>query len=212
MAATRIRDSFIETFRLFQSNIMMMPTAGRVVTIIAISLVGMVLFSVVVRVLVWWISTAQHIDRIEPRIAQTLGFTEARVDIVAALEEREGLLAELAYSTDGDSGRNGAIMQQELRRLSSQSGLVLIGSEVQDSESVGDLDKLSVNLKVSGAPGALMELINQIQASRPVQFIDTLNISARRQLSGRLRDSKQATEHVLIADLQVSAYEVPGQL
>lgn len=212
MAATRIRDSFIETFRLFQSNIMMMPTAGRVVAIIAISLVGMVLFSVVVRVLVWWISTAQHIDRIEPRIAQTLGFTEARVDIVAALEEREGLLAELAYSTDGDSGRNGAIMQQELRRLSSRSGLVLIGSEVQDSESVGDLDKLSVNLKVSGAPGALMELINQIQASRPVQFIDTLNISARRQLSGRLRDSKQATEHVLIADLQVSAYEVPGQL
>ena len=212
MAATRIRDSFIETFRLFQSNIMMMPTAGRVVAIIAISLVGMVLFSVVVRVLVWWISTAQHIDRIEPRIAQTLGFTEARVDIVAALEEREGLLAELAYSTDGDSGRNGAIMQQELRRLSSQSGLVLIGSEVQDSESVGDLDKLSVNLKVSGAPSALMELINQIQASRPVQFIDTLNISARRQLSGRLRDSKQATEHVLIADLQVSAYEVPGQL
>ena len=212
MAATRIRDSFIETFRLFQSNIMMMPTAGRVVAIIAISLVGMVLFYVVVRVLVWWISTAQHIDRIEPRIAQTLGFTEARVDIVAALEEREGLLAELAYSTDGDSGRNGAIMQQELRRLSSQSGLVLIGSEVQDSESVGDLDKLSVNLKVSGAPGALMELINQIQASRPVQFIDTLNISARRQLSGRLRDSKQATEHVLIADLQVSAYEVPGQL
>lgn len=212
MAATRIRDSFTETFRLFQSNIMMMPTAGRVVAIIAISLVGMVLFSVVVRVLVWWISTAQHIDRIEPRIAQTLGFTEARVDIVAALEEREGLLAELAYSTDGDSGRNGAIMQQELRRLSSQSGLVLIGSEVQDSESVGDLDKLSVNLKVSGAPGALMELINQIQASRPVQFIDTLNISARRQLSGRLRDSKQATEHVLIADLQVSAYEVPGQL
>jgi hypothetical protein len=52
MAATRITNSLMGTFRLFQSNIMMMPTAGRVLAIVAISLAGMLLFSIVARVLV----------------------------------------------------------------------------------------------------------------------------------------------------------------
>ena len=83
-----------------------------------------------VRLIAWWVESSVETARLEPRIAQIVGYLESEQRIDAALTAYGDMLDELAFPDSGESGMGGARLQQELRQMSTQSGLTLVGTEV----------------------------------------------------------------------------------
>ena len=61
-------------------------------------------------------------------------------------------LSELAIEDTGDTGRGGALLQQQLRQLAGEVGLTVVGSEVKEPEALEALVKLNATLQLTGGP------------------------------------------------------------
>ena len=61
-------------------------------------------------------------------------------------------LSELAIEDTGDTGRGGALLQQQLRQLASEAGLTVVGSEVKEPEALDALSQIECDLAVNGRP------------------------------------------------------------
>ena len=185
------------------------PGPARAILAAIIGAVGLIMVVVLFRLLFWWGSSVQISTRLEPRIGQTLGFLEAEEQVAQALGERNGMLEQLAFPNTGDSGRGGALLQQEIRRLSAQNDLTVIGSEVQEPETLEDLLKLKVNVRVAGHPANVTRFFQSLSAFRPVLFVSGLSINPQqRQLVAARSRNREQYDNTLIVQLDVYAYQV----
>ena len=131
----------ISKFHSVRDAFWRLPSPAKLVLGVVLGSAALVLITVVLRLAIWWGSAGQATARLEPRIAQTLGFLDARQEIASALETRTNLLTSLALADSGGSGRGGALLQQEIRKLAASNGLTIIGSEVQEPEPLEDAIK-----------------------------------------------------------------------
>ena len=92
------------------------------------------------------------ISATKPRISRLLGYIEAAPSITATLAEVDIALSELAIEDTGDTGRGGALLQQQLRQLASEVGLTVVGSEVKEPEALDALGETECDLAVNGRP------------------------------------------------------------
>lgn len=193
---------------LVKDPFLRLPAPARLVFSLVAGAIVVTLLTVGFKIVVWWVSTSQQSAFIEPRISQLLGYLQSEEQLRAALSERNQLLEDLAFPDSGDSGRGGALLQQEIRRLSSISGLTLIGSEVREPQPLENLLKLAVNVKVAGSPSGVLEFLNLLQAFRPFLFVSSMSIYGQRQVSGRRVGGVQQTESFLNLELDVQAYQL----
>lgn len=203
----KVRDRFSKARSVFLAQ----PLPARTVfTAVAIAITVSVLL-VFGRLSVWWLDAVSETARLEPRIARMLGFMEAKVSIGEALVQRDDMLSSMAFPDAGDSGRGGALLQQELRKLASSNGLTVIGSEVRDPEALADLDRLRVNVRVSGQPGNVEAFLAGLDGYRPFVFVSSLTINPQqRQVLSARRSNREQYDNRLIMEFDVHAYQIGG--
>ena len=83
----------IERFHAVRDAFWRLPSPAKLVLGVALGSVALILLTVVLRLAIWWGSAGQATARMEPRIAQMLGFLNARQEIARALESRTGSLS-----------------------------------------------------------------------------------------------------------------------
>lgn len=199
----------IERFQSVRDAFWGLPSPARLVLGVVLGLTALILLAVVLRLAIWWGSAGQATARLEPRIAQMLGFLNARQEISNALEARTNLLTSLAIADSGDSGRGGALLQQEIRKLAASNGLTIIGSEVQEPELLEDVDKLRVNVRARGLPENVARFFQSLSAYRPFLFVSTLSINPnRRQLNTVRSPERETYDNTLSIQLDVYAYQL----
>lgn len=199
----------IERFHAVRDAFWRLPSPAKLVLGVALGSVALILLTVVLRLAIWWGSAGQATARMEPRIAQMLGFLNARQEIARALESRTNLLTSLALADSGGSGRGGALLQQEIRKLAANNGLTIIGSEVQEPEILEDVDKLRVNVKATGLPENVARFFQSLNAYRPFLFVSTFSINPRqRQLNTLRSPGRETYDNALSIQLDVYAYQL----
>ena len=199
----------IERFQSVRDAFWGLPSPARLVLGVVLGSTALILLAVVLRLAVWWGSAGQATARLEPRIAQMLGFLNARQEISNALEARTNLLTSLAIADSGDSGRGGALLQQEIRKLAASNGLTIIGSEVQEPELLEDVDKLRVNVRARGLPENVARFFQSLSAYRPFLFVSTLSINPnRRQLNTVRSPERETYDNTLSIQLDIYAYQL----
>jgi hypothetical protein len=132
----------MEKFYSVRDAFWRLPLPAKIVIGVSIGSAALILVTVILRLALWWGSSGQATVKLEPRIAQMLGYLNAREEIAGALEARSEVLASAAFLDSGDSGRGGALLQQEIRKLAASSALTVIGSEVREPELLEDLAML----------------------------------------------------------------------
>lgn len=199
----------IERFQSVRDAFWGLPSPARLVLGVVLGSTVLILLAVVLRLAIWWGSAGQATARLEPRIAQMLGFLSARQEISNALEARTNLLTSLAIADSGDSGRGGALLQQEIRKLAASNGLTIIGSEVQEPELLEDVDKLRVNVRARGLPENVARFFQSLSAYRPFLFVSTLSINPnRRQLNTVRSPERETYDNTLSIQLDIYAYQL----
>ena len=199
----------IERFQSVRDAFWGLPSPARLVLGVALGSAVFILFAIVLRLAIWWGSAGQATARLEPRIAQMLGFLNARQEISNALDARTNLLTSLALADSGDSGRGGALLQQEIRKLAASNGLTIIGSEVQEPELLEDVDKLRVNVRARGLPENVARFFQSLSAYRPFLFVSTLSINPnRRQLNTVRSPERETYDNTLSIQLDIYAYQL----
>lgn len=199
----------IERFQSVRDAFWGLPSPARLVLGVVLGSTALILLAVVLRLAIWWGSAGQATARLEPRIAQMLGFLNARQEISNALEARTNLLTSLAIADSGDSGRGGALLQQEIRKLAASNGLTIIGSEVQEPELLEDVDKLRVNVRARGLPENVAKFFQSLSAYRPFLFVSTLSINPnRRQLNTVRSPERETYDNTLSIQLDIYAYQL----
>lgn len=199
----------IERFQSVRDAFWGLPSPARLVLGVVLGSTALILLAVVMRLAIWWGSAGQATARLEPRIAQMLGFLNARQEISNALEARTNLLTSLAIADSGDSGRGGALLQQEIRKLAASNGLTIIGSEVQEPELLEDVDKLRVNVRARGLPENVARFFQSLSAYRPFLFVSTLSINPnRRQLNTVRSPERETYDNTLSIQLDIYAYQL----
>ena len=199
----------IERFHSVRDAFWGLPSPARLVLGVVLGSTALILLAVVLRLAIWWGSAGQATARLEPRIAQMLGFLNARQEIYNALEARTNLLTSLAIADSGDSGRGGALLQQEIRKLAASNGLTIIGSEVQEPELLEDVDKLRVNVRARGLPENVARFFQSLSAYRPFLFVSTLSINPnRRQLNTVRSPERETYDNTLSIQLDIYAYQL----
>ena len=139
-----------------------------------------------------------------------LGYLNAREEIAGALEARSEVLANAAFLDSGDSGRGGALLQQEIRKLAASSALTVIGSEVREPELLEDLAMLRINVKVAGLPENVTQFFQSLNAYRPFLFVSTLSINPQQRQLNILRSGRETYDNTLLLQLDVYAYQLGG--
>ena len=188
-----------------------LPLPAKIVMGVSLGSLALILLTVVLRLALWWGGSGQATARLEPRIAQMLGFMEAREEIAGALAARSEVLANAAFLDSGDSGRGGALLQQEIRKLAASNGLTIIGSEVREPELLEDLAILRVNVKVAGLPNNVTQFFQSLTAYRPFLFVSTLSINPQQRQLNILRSAAhERYDNTLLMQLDVYAYQLGG--
>ena len=199
----------INKFHSVRDAFWRLPSPAKLVLGVALGSAALILIAVVLRLAIWWGSAGQATARLEPRIAQTLGFLDARQEIASALETRTNLLTSLALADSGGSGRGGALLQQEIRKLAASNGLTIIGSEVQEPEPLEDVAKLRVNVKATGLPENVARFFQSLSGYRPLLFVSNFSINPnQRQLNILRSPGREAYDNALSIQLDVYAYQL----
>ena len=186
-----------------------LPSAGRWVLGLAVSFAGLVTLWVVLSILGWWFSDVARLSDAEPRIARLAGLAEAEDRMREALRVYDNVIDTVAYPDTGDSGRGGALLQQDLRRLAQESGATVLGSEIMTSEELEALKRLKVQVNVSGSAEALNEFLARIEAATPLLFIDKIELQSRQQR--RRTPSGTDLETSISGQLWVAAYRAGSE-
>ena len=118
-------------------------------------------------------------------------------------------LAGLALADSGGSGRGGALLQQEIRKLAASNGLTIIGSEVQEPEPLEDVAKLRVNVKATGLPENVARFFQSLSGYRPLLFVSNLSINPNQRQPNTLRSPGRETyDNDLSIQLDIYAYQL----
>ena len=193
---------------LIQSSIAGLPVQGRSLVYGAGAVFSLVTLLVLSNVLGWWFSSLSEISATKPRISRLLGYIEAAPQIEAATVEVETALTRVAIEDTGDTGRGGALLQQQLRQLAGDVGLTVVGSEVKEPIELDALVKLNATLQVTGGPDDLDEFFQRLYRASPALFPEGLQAEALRRINRRLRNPAAGTEDHLSARIDVAAYRL----
>jgi hypothetical protein len=157
----------------------------------------------------WWMSNVSEISATKPRISRLLGYIEAAPRITDALADVNVALSELAIEDTGDSGRGGALLQQQLRQLASEAGLTVVGSEVKEPGALDALVKLNATLELTGGPDDFDAFLERLYLGVPALFPEGMKIEAMRRINRRRNPrTLSGTEDHVMAKVDVAAFRL----
>ena len=186
-----------------------LPVQARSVVIGALLIVTTLTLLALSNIFGWWISHVADISATKPRISRLLGYIDAAPRINATLAEVDVVLAELAIEDTGDTGRGGALLQQQLRQLAGEVGLTVVGSEVKEPEALEALVKLNATLQLTGGPDDLDEFFQRLYRASPALFPEAMKIEALRRINRRRQPSALVgTEDHVSAQIDVAAFRL----
>ena len=191
-----------------QSSTIKLPLQARSVVYGAATVFVVVTLLTLSNVLGWWLSSFSDISDTKPRISRLLGYIEAAPQIESATAEIDLALARVAIEDTGDTGRGGALLQQQLRQLAGRVGLTVVGSEVKEPVQLETLVKLNATLKVTGGPDDFDEFFQLLYRASPALFPEGMQAEALRRINRRLRNPDAATADHLSARVDVAAYRL----
>ena len=191
-----------------QSSTVKLPLQARSVVYVAATVFAAVTLLTLSNVLGWWLSSFSDISATKPRISRLLGYIEAAPQIESATAEIDLALEQVAIEDTGDTGRGGALLQQQLRLLAGRVGLTVVGSEVKEAVQLETLVKLNATLRVTGGPDAFDEFFQLLYRASPALFPEGMQAEALRRINRRLRNPDAATADHLSARVDVSAYRL----
>jgi len=195
-------------FSLIQSSTAELPMQARSIVYAVGSILTLATLLVVSNVLGWWLDTLSEIGSTKPRISRLLGYIEAAPQIESATAGVERALAQVAIEDTGDTGRGGALLQQQLRQLAGEVGLTVVGSEVKEPVQLEALVKLNATLQVTGGPADFDEFFQRLYLASPALFPEGMQAEALRRVNRRLRNPRAGTEDHLSARVDVAAYRL----
>ena len=157
--------------------------------------------------------SVQSANLAKPKIAGLLGYEASRDEMAAALAEQRDLLAEMAYRGMGSESQAGAQVQQSLRSLAVDSGLVLRGSRLVDQSAEAPplgFKVLSLELKATGLPVAVDTFLRGVALHEPALLMTKLNLVPERPANSLRRRSGAVAvvSELLYVDLQIMALMV----
>ena len=193
---------------LIQSSAAALPVQARTIVYGAVAIFALVTLLALSNVLAWWLSSLSDISATKPRISRLLGYIEAAPQIELATAEIESALTEVAIEDTGDTGRGGALLQQQLRQLAGDVGLTVVGSEVKESVQLESLVKLNATLQVTGGPDDFDEFFQRLYRASPALFPEGMQAEALRRINRRLRDPDPAAADHLSARVNVAAFRL----
>tara|TARA_B100000902_G_scaffold367968_1_gene390990 strand:+ start:80 stop:721 length:642 start_codon:yes stop_codon:yes gene_type:complete len=191
-----------------QSSTGKLPLQARSVVYGAAAVFAVVTLVTLSNVLGWWLGSFSDISATKPRISRLLGYIEAAPQIESAAAEIDLALARVAIEDTGDTGRGGALLQQQLRQLAGNIGLTVVGSEVKEPVQLEALVKLNATLQVTGGPDDFDEFFQSLYRASPALFPEGMQAEALRRINRRLRNPDAATADHLSARIDVSAYRL----
>ena len=193
---------------LIQSSTAALPVQARSIVYGAAAIFVLAILVVLSNVLGWWLGSLSDISATKPRISRLLGYIEAAPQIESATAEIEAALAQVAIEDTGDTGRGGALLQQQLRQLAGDVGLTVVGSEVKEPSQLEALVKLNATLQVTGGPDDFDEFFQRLYRASPALFPEGMQAEALRRINRRLRNPEAATADHLSARVDVAAYRL----
>jgi len=191
-----------------QSSTVKLPLQARSVVYGAATVFTLVTLLTLSNVLGWWLSSFSDISATKPRISRLLGYIEAAPQIESATAEVELALTQVAIEDTGDTGRGGALLQQQLRQLAGAAGLTVVGSEVKEPVQLEALVKLNATLQVTGGPDDFDEFFQLLYRASPALLPEGMQAEALRRINRRLRNPDAATADHLSARVDVAAYRL----
>jgi hypothetical protein len=154
-------------------------------------------------------SNVSDISATKPRISRLLGYIEAAPSITTTLLEVDSALSQLAIEDTGDTGRGGALLQQQLRQLAGEAGLTVVGSEVKEPEALDALVKLNATLQLTGGPDDLDAFFEGLYFADPALFPEGMKIEAMRRINRRRHPSTlSGTEDHVMATVDIAAFRL----
>ena len=201
--------SLLEKGARIQHTLIQLPAQGRSVLIGAALVVMALTLLVLGNIFGWWMSSVSDIGATKPRIGRLLGYIEAAPKISATLAEVDIELSELAIEDTGDTGRGGALLQQQLRQLASEVGLTVLGSEVKEPEALEALVKLNATLQLTGGPDDFDAFFEGLYLAAPALFPEGMKIEAMRRINRRRQPSTlSGTEDHVMAKVDIAAFRL----
>jgi hypothetical protein len=201
--------SLLEQGVRLRTALVQLPVQARSV-LIGAGLVVMVLTLLALgNIFGWWMSNVSEISATKPRISRLLGYIEAAPRITDALADVNVALSELAIEDTGDSGRGGALLQQQLRQIASEAGLTVVGSEVKEPEALDALVKLNATLELTGGPDDFDAFLERLYLGVPALFPEGMKIEAMRRINRRRNPrTLSGTEDHVMAKVDVAAFRL----
>ena len=191
-----------------QSSTAKLPLQARSVVYGAAAVFVVVTLLALSNVLGWWLGSFSDISATKPRISRLLGYIEAAPQIESATAEIELALTQVAIEDTGDTGRGGALLQQQLRQLAGAAGLTVVGSEVKEPVQLEALVKLNATLQVTGGPDDFDKFFQLLYRASPALLPEGMQAEALRRINRRLRNPDAATADYLSARVDVAAYRL----
>ena len=191
-----------------QSSTAKLPLQARSVVYGAAAVFVVVTLLALSNVLGWWLGSFSDISATKPRISRLLGYIEAAPQIESATAEVELALTQVAIEDTGDTGRGGALLQQQLRQLAGAAGLTVVGSEVKEPVQLEALVKLNATLQVTGGPDDFDEFFQLLYRASPALLPEGMQAEALRRINRRLRNPDAATADHLSARVDIAAYRL----
>lgn len=132
--------------------------------------------------IVKYIQLSQQVADIKPKLARFYGLIESEEQLIKADESLTQQLADLTYGASEDVNTLGARMQQTARKIFSDEGMSINGSQVLPFKAENGFTLISVRIDIDGEYKNLEPALLALQELRPVVFIDNIEVSpARRQ-------------------------------
>ena len=189
-----------------QSSTVKLPLQARSVVYGATAVFAVVTLLTLSNLLGWWLGSFSDISATKPRISRLLGYIEAAPQIESATAEIDLALTRVAIEDTGDTGRGGALLQQQLRQLAGRVGLTVVGSELKEPVQLG-VGEAQGHLKSPAVPMISTSFSASISAS-PALFPEGMQAEALRRINRRLRNPDAATADHLSARVDVAAYRL----
>ena len=186
----RLSAAWVTNAEQMRAALAQLPMQARSVLIGAVLIVTVLTLLVLSHIFGWWISHVGDISATKPRISRLLGYIEAAPSINATLAEVDIALSELAIEDTGDTGRGGALLQQQLRQLAGEVGLTVVGSEVKEPVALDALVKLNATLQLTGGPDDLDEFFQRLYRASPALFPEAMKIEALRRINRRRQPAR----------------------
>ena len=209
MNAQELAAKWVTRAEQMRAALAQLPMQARSVLISAVLIVTVLTLLALSHIFGLWISHVADVSATKPRISRLLGYIDAAPSIDATLAEVDIALSELAIEDTGDTGRGGALLQQQLRQLASEVGLTVVGSEVKEPEALDALVKLNATLQLTGGPDDLDEFFQRLYGASPALFPEAMKIEALRRINRRRQPSTLVgTEDHVSAQIDIAAFRL----